>query len=125
MAQQPNTPSRNIVIQPPPVEAEPAPITVEPVASAGPVAIPAKEEAPPAPPVKEEAAAPVQQLVAMTPQDIIAVVKAATKTDMDTSSIIPLLKDDEGNPCIPISMDAVVTKKHFNPHHGPNDRICQ
>lgn len=124
MAQQPNTPTRNVVIQPPPVEAEPSPITIE--ADAGPVAIPAQAEAPPAPPVaKEEAVAPAKPIVAMTPEDIIRVIKAANKVDMDTSDITPLLKDDEGNPCIPIAPDARVTKAHFNPHHGPNDRICQ
>jgi len=121
-----NIAPKSVVIQPSDAPSGPIPVSVEPIASAGPVAIPVKEEVPPAPPVvKEEAAAPVQTLVAMTPADIVAVIKAANKIDMDTSPIDPLLKDSDGNPAIPISMEAVVTKAHFNPHHGPNDRICQ
>lgn len=105
------------------LDAAPVPFT-PPVAAAPEVP---KTEEPPATPVEQTEVA-VAPLIPMTPQQIADMVnqavKTANKVDMDTSSIVPLLKDDEGNPAIPISLDAHVTKQHFNPHHGPKDRIC-
>lgn len=95
--------------------------------TAAPEPAPEVPSAPPEPPPDRVAVEerPVAPLVAMTPEQIRDLVQAATGQRQDTSSIVPLLKDDEGNPSIPISMDNKVTKAHFNPKHGANDRICQ